>query len=373
MKLIGVVSYNIHCNFTNYGSALQSYALSQAINRLGNGKYTPILVDYCPDILADKDPRNPMKHMWDQDDAALKRCQLSLPAILENYEKFDAFYNTRFNKTKKTYTSENFDEIVDDEDLAGFVCGSDTIFCIDEFGFDDGYYANYPCMKDGYSVSYAASFGDSYFTDESLVTLNRLLKNFKAIGLREEAMVSYVKDHTSVRVERVIDPTLLLSSEDYDKIAAPRLEDERYLLLYSRRYNPEMTAHAEKIAKQYGLRIVEISLCAENAEIGHRMFYEAGVEEYLSLVKYADYVVTNSYHGLIFCVQYRRPFVVFSREQADSKIDEVLSLLGLESRKMLSDGEPQIKDIDYDSVHDRILKSRISSLEYLSEVLNNCP
>ena len=61
----GIVSYNRYGNFTNYGSALQSWALYTAINRTGLGD--AVLVNYCPDILADKEPLNPMKNMWDKD------------------------------------------------------------------------------------------------------------------------------------------------------------------------------------------------------------------------------------------------------------------------------------------------------------------
>ena len=86
MKKIGVVSYNIYGNFTNYGSALQSWALHQAIEALG---YQPVLIDYCPDILMDKDPLNPFGAMWDKDEESKKMCELSLPAIRENYYKFN--------------------------------------------------------------------------------------------------------------------------------------------------------------------------------------------------------------------------------------------------------------------------------------------
>lgn len=143
MKRIGVVSYNIYSNFTNYGSALQSWAMNRKINQLG---YYAMLVDYCPKILKDKDPLNPIKNMWDQDEISRKMCKLSMPAIEKNYYKFDRFYHEQFNRTNK-YTADNFNEIVRKDKIDGFVCGSDTIFCIDEFGFDDGYYANYECMK----------------------------------------------------------------------------------------------------------------------------------------------------------------------------------------------------------------------------------
>ena len=163
MKRIGIVSYNINCNFTNYGSALQSWALSESIKKLGQD---PVLVDYCPDILKDKDPLNPMKNMWDTDEESRKMCELSLPAIKVNYEKFERFYTEKFKRTTQKYFSDSFNQIMHDEKLDGFVCGSDTIFCVDEFGIDDGYYANYPCMKQK-SISYAASFGDSHFTEET--------------------------------------------------------------------------------------------------------------------------------------------------------------------------------------------------------------
>ena len=86
---------------------------------------------------------------------------------------------------------------------------------------------------------------------------------------------------------------------------------------------------AEKLAAENGWKIVEISLRAKNAEkTNRRMFYEAGVEEFLSLTKYAECVVTNSLHGTIFAVQYSKPLCVFSREQCDTKIKELLAFNG---------------------------------------------
>lgn len=370
-KRFGIISYNIYCNFTNYGSALQSWALSKSIGRVSNCH--AVLIDYCPEVLADKNPLNPFKNMWDKDAESQRMCELTMPAIRENFYKFDNFYKSRFDKTPKKYTSANFDSVLDDNNLSGFVCGSDTIFCIDEFkGFDDGYYANYPCMRNGYSVSYAASFGDSHFNEETYKTLNERLQNFKAIGLRESEMVNYVKSKVSVPVKKVIDPTLLLTSDDYDMLAENRLESEKYILLYARRYNKAMEEYADKVAKENGWKVVEISLRATNAE-RHRMFYEAGVEEFLSLVKYAEAVVTNSFHGLIFSVQYSRPVFVFSREQCDTKIDEVLALFGLQNRLMITGNETVNKEIDWKTVHERIQNARKESFEFLKMELENSP
>ena len=364
MKRFGTISYNIYCNFTNYGSALQTWALHQAVKKLG---YGPVLVDYCPDVLMDKDPLNPYKNMWDQDAESRRMCELTMPAIRENYVKFDRFYRDCFERTSRKYTSNNFDKIVD-EKLDGFVCGSDTIFCIDEFkGFDDGYYANYPQMRNR-SVSYAASFGDPHFDEKSYKTLNNRLGNFRALGIRENLMLPYVKEHVNVPVARTIDPTLLLTTEDYDKIVEKRQYEEPYILLYTRRYDKEMEAYAEELAQKRKCKVVEVSLRATNAEKGHIMRYDAGVEEFLSLVKYSDCVVTNSFHGLIFAVHNKKPVRVFTREQANSKIDELLKLMNMEQVACKMDWD-NLREIDYDDVFARLSKERMNSFVFLKSSL----
>lgn len=367
----GIVSYNIYCNFTNYGSALQSWALSKAIGSVPNCH--AVLIDYCPKVLAGMNPLNPFKNMWDKDSESQRMCELTLPAIEENYYKFENFYKTKFDKTSKKYTAENFSSVVKDNNLSGFVCGSDTIFSIDEFkGFDDGYYANYPCMKCGYSVSYAASFGDTIFDERSYKTLDERLQNFKAIGLRESRLVDYVKSKVFVPVKKVVDPTLLLTSRDYDTIAEKRLLSEKYILLYARRYNKAMEAYADKLAEENGWKVIEISLRAVNAD-RHKIFYEAGVEEFLSLIKYAEAVVTNSFHGLIFSVQYSKPVYIFSRELCDTKIAEVLELFGLRDRLMVTGNEDVSSEIDWNAVHKRIQDARNESHVFLKAELENCP
>lgn len=365
MKKLGIISYNIYGNFTNYGSALQSWALSKAMEKCN---VKPILVDYCPLIHLDKNILNPLEKMWDQDDESIRNTTLTLPAIEENYYKFEDFFTHRFNRTFTKYTQENFAEIVQ-ENLDGFVCGSDTIFCIEESkGVDDGYFANYPIMR-AHAVSYAASFGDTKFSGSDYIEMNEKLRNFKAIGLRENRMVSYVANHVDVPVQKTIDPTLLLIPEEYDEIVSERIIEDKYLLLYTRRYNAKMQRYAEQMAENNGWKIVEISLRATNEEKGHIMMYKAGVEEFLSLVKNAEYVVTNSFHGLMFSVQFKKQFVVFSRETGDSKIAEALELFGLQDH-LLTECQNSLLNVEnYETVHQRIAKAREESMAFLKKEL----
>lgn len=367
MKTFGVISCNIHVNFTNYGSALQSWALCRCIDKLG---YNAKLVDYCPQMMENRDILNPMRHMWDTDEVSRMNLELSMPAIKINYHKFDTFYKKNFKKTAKTYFCKNFDEIVSDEKIDGFVCGSDTIFCVDEWnGFEDAYFAEYPCMKNGYSVSYAASFGDAHFNTDSYEILKTRLSNFKALGIRENKMIPFAKEHTSVPIFRTIDPTLLLTDKDYEEIMAPRLEKEKYLLLYARRYNKKMFDYADRLAEQNGWKVIDISLRAENVH-KHRMAYDAGVEEFLSLIKNSEYMVTNSFHGLIFATQFKRPFAAFSRESGDSKIAELLDMFGLSDRLLIEGNESMNKNIDFNVVHERILNERVDSINFLKKELD---
>lgn len=367
MKRLGIISYNIFCNFTNYGSALQTYALSKTIDSLIPGELESVVIKYRADTLRDKDPRNPFAGCWDQDEDSIRLLRATMPAILVNADKFDEFYSTKMRVSDGKYNSDNLGQSFTAERLDGYVCGSDTIFCIPEFGFDDGYYANIHQMR-GKSISYAASFGDSVFSKDSTEKLKRMLSNFHALGIREHNMIPFISENLDIPVSFTIDPTLLLEKADYEDIMSPRQHHRPYLLLYSRRYNPDMETFARKTAEENGWDIVEISLRADNKNKGHIMRYDAGVEEFLSLQCNAEMVVTNSFHGLIFAVQMERPFYVFSREQANSKIKELMNLFGIEGR-LLSNGyyNPDIYPIDYTEVKERIRHAKESSIRFLRQ------
>lgn len=368
MKNIGVVSHNIYCDFTNYGSALQSWAMCQIIDKVGQGKYQSLLVDYCPNVLKNINPLNPFENMDDEDEETRRLCQLALPAIKESSKKFNRFFSNEFRKTQSKFTRENFADCAKEEKIDAFLCGSDTIFCTGEFGFDEGFFANYPPMKKN-AVSYAASFGDPCFDDSTYPILKNYLNNFLSIGIRESQMLSWIHANVNVPAQRVIDPTLLLKPGDFESICTPeRKIKEKYILLYARRYNAAMETYADKLADKLNCKVVEISPRVMNAD-KHIMVYDAGVEDFLSLVKHADYVVTNSYHGMLFSIQFQKPFAVFSRHLCDNKINELLSLLDLTNRFVTPEKSLQLTPIDYSIVNKKISKAREPSLAFLASEL----
>lgn len=370
MKVYGIISYNLYCNFTNYGSALQQYALHRVVNELAPDQVHSIVLDYCPDCLSNVNVLNPFGRLWDKDEESKRMVEFTLPAIKTNWEKFSRFFKEQFDLSKGKYTTGTIGASLEAEHLDGYICGSDTIWCPDEFQLDDGYYANIPEMKESYTISYAASMGDPHFSDAMYEQFKKNMHNYKAIGVRETTQIDVIKSiRPDITVERVIDPTLLLTGSDYECITADPQMDEPYILLYARRYNPNMEAYAEKLAKKYNCMVVDISLRAVNADKGHIMRYDAGVEEFLSLVKNAKYVVTNSYHGAIFAVQMHRDFVLFSREQCDTKIDEMLAWIGLSDRKVVTGEENISEHIKYVPVDEMIAEHRKNGIAYLKKAL----
>lgn len=368
MRRFAIVSCNRFVNFTNYGSALQTYALRWAINHLSDD-VEAITLNYCPDSMAEMNPLDPVKHMWDKDAQAKKQIKDSYPAIQVNFEKFEHFYDTECAMTPTKYTSNNFDLSLSREQLDGYVCGSDTIWNVDEFGIDPGYFACFDSMKKAHSIAYAACFGDAQWSEAEAERIAGCLQNFKAIGTREDDRLSFVRENVTVPAQRVVDPTLLVPCDAYDSITIAPGYSAPYLLYYSRRFDPSLEAHVERIAKNHHLDIVEISLRQQNASKGHIMRYDAGVEEFLGLVKNASYVATNSFHGAIFSIIFNVPFSIATREQASTKINELLDWVGLSDRKYHGDDAEMSISMDFASANKRLDAIRIQSLAFLRNAL----
>lgn len=368
MKRFAIVSCNRYVNFTNYGSALQTYALRWAINNFFPDT-NAVTLNYCPESMREMSPLNPIKHMWDQDETSRNRIEQNSLAIRENYRKFEDFYHTQCAMTETGYTAHNFNESLEREQLTGYICGSDTIWNTDEFGIDPGYFGCFESMKQSKLIAYAPSFGDAVWNNEQKTEIEQCLRNFKAIGTREADRLDFVKSSTNVPSQRVVDPTLLVPKFAYDPIVEPFECDVPYLLYYSRRYNPKLETYVEKVAHELNLNIVEVSLCIENSNKGHIMRYDAGVEEFLGMIRDASYVITNSFHGAIFSIIFNIPFTIFAREQANTKIRELLDWVGLNGR-LINDrsGEPALT-MDFSKTNQKIEALQQQSLSFLKNAI----
>lgn len=379
---LGIITYtSLHCNFTNYGTVLQAWALQKSIKSILSSKELSktksaigiTLVNYCPDSMIRMNPLAPFENMWDLDNDSREQARLTFPSIKANLEKIEKFYDTQFNLTKNVYNGKNFNEIKDIEQIDKFIVGSDSIWDIDEFGVDDVFFANKDVMR-GCSIAYAPSFQDSiekFNQVDWLRALSMIRNNFVAVALRDKKATSLIEVETGINYPVVIDPTLILKATDYSEIESTNdsPQNEPYLLYYSRRYNPEAEKNVERIATERGLKIVEISLRAQNAS-KHIMRYDAGVEEFLSLIKNATVVITNSFHCMIFAILYHRDFYVYSRQHCYGKIVELLKTLELSDRFIPSGKVYERRpDILYNCVEDKLNKLRLEAKTYLNRAL----
>ena len=367
---LGIFTYeSLHCNFTNYGTVLQAWALQKAIDNMRIPKLETILINYCAENMLDKNPYDPVQNMWDLDPEIRKQCKAMLPAIELNYERIAQFYLNEMKMTSCEYNKFNL-ECLQEENIDIFVCGSDSIWDVSEFGIDKAFWADYDFMK-GKSLAYAPSFQDSfeYLMEVDEEKLRALLNNYVTIGIRDQKPLEKVQEMCSVKVEKVCDPTMLLATESYSELIEKSTSVAPYILYYSRRYNPNMERFVYYLAKKKSLRVIEISLRACNSDRAE-MRYDAGAQEFLSLISEAEYVVTNSFHCIIFSLHFEKKFWAFTRQNCVGKIVELLESVGLTKRLISTENYDEVVDedsIDYLSVKKIMESQRQNSLLFLRQ------
>jgi len=219
--------------------------------------------------------------------------------------------------------------------------------------------------------SYAASVGIEKLSKEQVEYYTNALEDFEHISFREKSTLRYFAGtQLEKRIRQDMDPTLLLDGEFWSKIAANRLVDFKYIYVYMLRPNDELIAMARVLQKKYGYKIIVSSLM--NYKIKDVITRnDAGVEEFLSLIKNAEFVVTNSFHGTCFSTQFHKPFVSVRVQSTGTRAKDYLEEVGLEDRLIsgISDISIIEEDIDYNKVDHLLNKMREKSKDYLQGLL----
>lgn len=217
-------------------------------------------------------------------------------------------------------------------------------------------------------VSYAASMGNIKKEDSN--TIATLMKNFTAIGVREEDLQGFI-ENLGFETYLNVDPTMLFTAEDWDEILSPkRLVSEPYLLYYSLNKGVFDIEVIKEYALQRGLRIIEI--CGEAQKERGGVFSLATLSDFLSLIKYADVVFSTSFHGLAFSILYHKQVFVSNKTNAQRQ-RLLVERLGLGSAFL----EPQCKTIPSDLILDyvnadiKLNELRIESISFLKKHLSD--
>lgn len=365
-KKVGIITF--HASH-NYGSMLQAYALQQTILNLG---YKCEIINF-----RSKRQKDAFKPPYMQGSVCerVKRLLIQLAYITQinkKYFYFEQFIRDNLHLSSKEY--ETLDDLTASPPLYDYyISGSDQIWNPQCFDFDLAYYL--PFVKSGKRIAYAPSMGPNpeiqSFADNTSIRI--LLNKYNAIGVREPRTARYIETLLNKSVDVVLDPTLLLSSSQWEAmIDSKPIIDGDYIFLYSPKFNSfESTyALAERISQKYKLKVVlsraPYYFCDAKRWKNFKVHSDVGPKEFLNLCKYARLVCCDSFHAVVFSILLKKPFVVMDGLD-DSRISTILKLACLEhhsfNKSTLIDDRIFIQD--FDDVQRLLHPSIKSSINFL--------
>lgn len=386
MKKIGIVS----CYFQkNYGSMLQAYATQQVIKKLEYQAETIRIEGIAKEIRNAK-----LKHYMKQiTDWTVVKGKLGFvkrfflkkmdKEFKENVavrdKKFNEFKNTKY-ELSPVYNSKK--EIGDYcYNYSSVLVGSDQLWL--PSNIDADYYTLNFVPEDVNKIAYATSFGVSALPQRQWSFAAKFLNRINYVSVREEGGQKIVKKVAHRDVPVVCDPTLLFTKDEWLKyFPNKRIYKEKYIFCYFLGNNPEQREFADKIRKITGYKIVSLLHMDEyiKSDIDFPDYapYNIGPEEFVNLIRNAEFILTDSFHGTVFSVLNGRRFFTFRRFKegsvlsTNSRMHSLFNLLDLHERFITADEDVQKAlnlEIDYEKVWNRIDKYRQKSYEFLREAL----
>lgn len=293
-------------------------------------------------------------------------------------KRFEQFVSEYFTNLSKPYAGwENLvKETAKNYDV--FLCGSDQLWLPNNLG--SHFYTLEFAPDNKPKISYATSFGVSQIPRNQRKSTARYLNRFQHLSTREIAGQKIIEDLTGEKVDVVCDPTLLFDAEDWSKmIAVKRIIDEPYAFCYFLGTNEEHRKAANEFKKQTGLKLVTCPFLDNFVEgdqtFGDIQIYDMDAADFVNLIRYADYILTDSFHGSVFSILHHKKFMTFNRFNAgaknskNSRIDSLCTLLGLTERRFAGNVMDVQKEIEYSSVDEKLKELRDASASFLENSL----
>lgn len=351
----------------NYGAMLQAYALKKAVDKLGHKAH---IIDFCPKSLCKRN----RKVNWT---SSLRQWAKNFVFMLHGmewkrrYDRYEQFKNQLFGLTERYESALALEQTPPDFDV--YVTGSDQVWNA-ERGINPVWLLDF--VKSGHKVAYAPSFGTGSIDPRYWDVFRKYLPLYDALSCRESRGVEMIREMTGLNAEHVLDPTLLLSAEEWGQVSVPPTVKRPYLLVYCMEESPEFMKLVPKVADRTGLPVVVISGSALNQfKCASRVIRDAGPAEFLGLFQHAAMICTNSFHGTAFAINFRRNFFSIPHTTRNSRLSSLLKLTGLERRQLTRADEldrwsDQDFHLDYEPV-EAVLQQQIDhSLEFLKNALD---
>lgn len=391
MKKVGIITMH---RVPNYGSVLQTYATYRKVLQLG---YTPEIIDYqYPDsyhldCAASYENKSIVKKL------TIKKCVKSVLRCIgllgiaraivgfrakRDCDKFYGFVNRMIFSSK--YTKKSILRNPPKYDI--YLTGSDQTWNPRYLYHDYSFLLNF-APKNARKISYAASFGSSAIGDEFKKEYSRLLKRYNSISVREGSGVKVVEELAARPALHVLDPTMLLSADEWkNEIVQKSKFPEKFIFCYCMNYvfDPfpqmlELLHHLSAVVMNmpvlfHGGRQYWDVIKNSDIEVVHGF----GPEEFLEIYDKASFVVTNSFHGVAFAINFQKDFFAVLNPNpttTDDRVKDCLKTFDLENRG-LNLAEININDIkiqniptDHSESQKRLNKLRDDSISYLAHAL----
>lgn len=369
--------------YDNYGGILQGYALQTVLERMGHDVTIMRTKLYNWVSLKNKI----LRFVWWVKDRYVKRkagISCLVPGTYLDYRvaRIKPFIDKHIHFTREFSSTSDLYHFQDKSQYDGFVVGSDQTWrpCLSP----DLYHMFcdfLPASSHKLRIAYAASFGvdTNEFSDVQLGICKPLIKKFQAISVREESGVKLCKDMFGVEAKHVLDPTMLLNKEDYlELIKNYRPQNEHVdLMQYMFFFNHEENAIIAKTSSLLNMKPVNLmtkyflNQVQDKSQLPDAQFLP--VEEWISAYSRAKFVLTDSFHGTVFCIIFNVPFLCVS-PVAIARFKSLLKVYGLEDRLVMKESEVTKdlleKPIDWEKVNSvrEVLKKQ--SLDFLKKSLS---
>lgn len=344
----GIITFH---DANNYGAVLQAYALNKKIG------------EYCSsEIINYHNEKFHKSHST----SGIKNKIINLiyrNAIKKKNKEFSEFRKNKLLIKGDIIRDEQLSQLNDIFDV--FISGSDQVWNLKCSGNNDSYFLNF--VNDTKKKnSYSASFGTREpKLDEMHI---KYIKEFNHISVRERSGKDYLSE-ININAVKTCDPVFLLDKGEWDKLAGDN--SDRYILVYEVVNGVNMINFAKMLSKVQKLKVIVIT-SSYKPILSVKTLRDIGPIKWLNLIKNAEYIITNSFHGLAFSLIFNKQFFVelLSNSDSNARMIELLEDMNLSSR-LISDWQDIVKldNIEFDNVNKKIKEVRKESIEYIGTII----
>lgn len=318
---VGLITFHF---VNNYGGVLQAYSLQEYLKEICGEEVS--IINYKNTFVQFTDAVRIFPITSDVSElfTGIK----TIPLRLKRVSYFNQFLKQNVSVTEKV---DSIDSVIEKNMFDCLICGSDQIWNpVITFGFDKNYYLGQK-KANVKRIAYAPSIGKNRISKKSEKKLKGYISNIDYCSVRELETQRELEKMLDKDIEVLIDPTFLLKKEKWGKLAqqvvAPK---EKYILVYIMQKDNKVYDYSRKVKEKYGLKVIEISRYGKRNEGIDEVLVDVGPLEFLSLFYNAEYICTNSFHGLAFSLIFDKKFSLIPCKRFGTRLENLISLFQIE-------------------------------------------